>query len=302
MLAMSNEVSATGVFPSGGSKPWTRIEDYISPGGVPYGPQTQGLSWAYQILPNMEESADHRKHTTTQLQNTPVTMYNCPSRRGATRHETTLAYLTDYAAVVPAESRSQLGDPQFNRYLQYMSGYDDTFGCEKREFWGAPNAPRLDFYSKKDLGAPYRGLWGVIVRGDLWVDDSGARHTTNFYTKISYKSITDGTSKTLVISEKRLAPSRYLVGDWHDDRGWSDGWDPDTLRSTICSFGPDQELKLNNSVETDLAGYRLGSAHPSGMSSGFADGSTRFLSFDIDMELLNRLAHRSDGEIANLPQ
>src|SRR5882757_3424016 len=64
MLAMSNEVASTGVFPSGGSKPWTRIEDYLTPGGTPNGPQTQGLSWAYQILPYMEEGALHGIHTT----------------------------------------------------------------------------------------------------------------------------------------------------------------------------------------------------------------------------------------------
>src|SRR5262249_14868425 len=70
MLAMSNHATTTGVFPSGGSKPWTRIEDYVGSGGVPFGPQTQGLSWAYQILPYMEETAVHGIHTTIQLQET----------------------------------------------------------------------------------------------------------------------------------------------------------------------------------------------------------------------------------------
>src|SRR5262245_40906891 len=68
MLAMSNHATNTGVFPSGGSKPWTRIEDYVTAGGVPFGPQTQGLSWAYQILPYLEETAVHGIHTTIQLQ------------------------------------------------------------------------------------------------------------------------------------------------------------------------------------------------------------------------------------------
>ena len=296
LLAISNHATTTGVFPSGGSKPWTRIEDYVTPGGVPFGPQTQGLSWAYQILPYVEESSVHGIHNTAQLQSTPVTMYNCPSRRGPSRHETTLAYLMDYAAVVPSPARSQIGEVAFNRYLSYQTGFDDLFGCERREFWGAPNAPRLDFASKESLGTAYKGFWGTIVRSDLWVDDNGGKNTTNFYTKISYRRLTDGTSKTLVISEKRLAPSKYLIGDWHDDRGWSDGWDPDTLRYTMCKFGPDQELKLGNSTETDVAGHRLGSAHSSGMAGGFADGSTRFLDYDMDQELLNRLAHRCDGE------
>ena len=46
MLAISNHASTSGVFPSGGVKPWPRIEDYVSAGGVPNGPQTQGAYWA----------------------------------------------------------------------------------------------------------------------------------------------------------------------------------------------------------------------------------------------------------------
>ena len=32
------------------------------------------------------------------------------------------------------------------------------------------------------------------------------------------------------------------------------------------------------------------------MNAVFADGSVTGLSFDVDLETLNRLAHRSDGE------
>ena len=70
----------------------------------------------------------------------------------------------------------------------------------------------------------------------------------------------------------------------------------------MCTFSHDDELKLGNDVEKDLAGHRLGSAHSAGMTGGFADGSTRFLSYDMDQELLNRLAHRCDGEVAESPQ
>jgi prepilin-type N-terminal cleavage/methylation domain-containing protein len=297
MLGMHNHVSTKGVFPSGGSKPWARIEDYVSSGGVPFGPATQGISWAYQILPYLEEQAVHNLRTTGQLQESPVTIYNCPSRRGPTRHVTTLAFLMDYCAVVPAPSRSEIGDIAFNKYLERVSAYDDLWGCERREFWGGPNVPRLTYVSKDSMGTKYRGFLGTIVRSDLWVEDSGSQITTGFYVKISVAKITDGTSKTLVISEKRLHPSLYITGAWHDDRGWSDGWDPDTLRSTICSFGPDKELvDANNATEVDVAGLRIGSAHVSGMTAGFADGSVRTLSYDVNQELLNRMAHRRDGE------
>jgi prepilin-type N-terminal cleavage/methylation domain-containing protein len=297
LLGMHNHVSSKEVFPSGGSKPWAEIEQYVSPSGVPNGPATQGISWAYQILPYLEEQAAHGIRTTKALQETPIPMYNCPLRRGPTRSEDTDAYLMDYCAVVPAPARSAIGDIAFNKYLERVAGYDDLWGCERREFWGGPNVPRLTYSSKESMGNKYRGYLGVIVRSNLWVEEDGTKITTGFYSKITFAKITDGTSKTLVVTEKRLHPSMYNSGAWHDDRGWSDGWDPDTLRSTICNFGPDKELiDPNNATEKDLAGIRIGSAHVVGVTGGFADGAARTLSYDMDQELLNRLAHRSDGE------
>ena len=43
----------------------------------------------------------------------------------------------------------------------------------------------------------------------------------------------------------------------------------------------------------------VGSAHTAGINTGFADGSVRFLNYDIDLETFNRMAHRSDGEITS---
>jgi hypothetical protein len=72
-------------------------------------------------------------------------------------------------------------------------------------------------------------------------------------------------SNTLVIGETRLIPSLYDWGEWHDDRGWSDGWDPDTLRSTICELGQDREIASN---EVSAAGYRFATASRTFMEEG----------------------------------
>ncbi len=116
MLAMHNHVSSLRVFPSGGIKPWPAIEDY-SQNGQPFGPEKQGLSWAFQILPYMEGQNIYRLDTTTALQETPVEDYFCPSRRGATRSPSSGAWLMDYAAAVPNRSRQQVGDTLFNLWL-----------------------------------------------------------------------------------------------------------------------------------------------------------------------------------------
>jgi prepilin-type N-terminal cleavage/methylation domain-containing protein len=312
-IAMQNHLSARQMFPSGGIAPWPRIENYVS-GGKPMGAERQGLSWAYQILPYMEQIAAHNLVTTVQLQDVAVDGYFCPSRRPPTRVFARdpegavegFAYLMDYAAAVPAISRSQFSG-NYDEYL--LRGPADTLGCERQEFWGANGLPDYEVTANSingatnansttadSLGSEYVGFWGVIVRSDFCARCDAGKRRTGFFEPINDAKITDGTSNTLVIGEKRLIPSRYEGGNQDDDRGWSDGWDPDTLRSTICEFGPDRELTAMENANISIPRYRFGSAHSSGMNAMYADASVHTIDYSIDQELLNRLAHRSDGE------
>jgi prepilin-type N-terminal cleavage/methylation domain-containing protein/prepilin-type processing-associated H-X9-DG protein len=309
ILAMHNHVTNQKVFPSGGIGPWPKIENYVS-GGRPYGAEKQGLSWAFQILPYLEENAVHGIVTTPQMYEAAVDIYFCPSRRGPTRDPASTAFLMDYAAAVPAKARHQVGQDDYDP--DYLSIFNrDTRGCWKGEFWSGPNNPWYETApspsinaatndnqtTAASLGAGYAGHWGVIVRSNYCAICDATKRTTGFYQPITFGKIPDGSSKVFVIGEKRLIPSLYFSGSWHDDRGWSDGWDPDTLRSTICEFGQDREI---HPAESPVAGLRFGSAHPSTMNAAFADGSVRSIDYSIGQELLNKLAHRMDGDVAEL--
>jgi hypothetical protein len=101
----------------------------------------------------------------------------------------------------------------------------------------------------------------------------------------------DGTSNTLLVGEKWLRPRLYAGGDWHDDRGYSDGWDPDTVRTT--------GFKLINDSESSpygWEGYQFGSAHTGFVMFVLADGAVRQISITIDNGLFNNLGHRADGK------
>jgi hypothetical protein len=89
-----------------------------------------------------------------------------------------------------------------------------------------------------------------------------------------------------------------LVNEYHDDRGWSDGWDPDTQRMTMCPPAPDgDEYYVAGLRRGDpQQGLAVGSAHSGIFNTAFADSSVRQLSYDIDLEAFNRLGHRGDGE------
>jgi prepilin-type N-terminal cleavage/methylation domain-containing protein len=315
MLAMHNLESAKKCFPSGGMAPYSSIENYLTdssptnsnPQGQPLGPEKQGLSWAYQLLPYLEESATYSIKRADDLNSIIISAYHCPSKRGPTR-SIYGAELMDYAAAVPSRPRSKLGS---NPATYVYVGDDATWGttgCAVQEFWGdvggnvrfeQPDIQGLDasFFSNPKR---FIGFMGVIVRSNWCATCTPDKQTVGWYKKIGFRQITDGSSKTMVLGEKRLHPMEYdgLKADgsgtapWHDDWGWKEGWDPDTLRSTICLYGPD----TNDYLSLTSFGYDFGSSHTSGMNAGFADASVHSISYDIDRELFNRLGHRSDGE------
>jgi len=306
MLAMHGLVSSYGYFPTGGLYPWPEIEDF-STGGKAFGPSKQGLSWAFQILPFMEESSVHNLTTTSQITNTPVNMYFCPSRRPPTKATSTPnAWLMDYASLNPIQSRSQLGDATFNVLMSSVN--PGTGACARK--WGFGGAK--DGNANGGLGDPlktatelnspagnYQGFSGVIVRSSYWVERKNQANVKllGYDPPVKPAKIADGTSKTAVIAEKRLRPSTYLDNEWFDDRGWSDGWDPDAIRLTACWPQPDGDIyRFPNGAEADVAGYVVGSAHRNGFSTGFADGSVRMLEYEIELEVFNSLGHRADGQ------
>jgi prepilin-type N-terminal cleavage/methylation domain-containing protein len=301
MLAMHGLVSSYGHFPTGGVYPWPEIEDF-SQGGKAFGPSKQGLSWAFQILPHMEETAVHNLATTSQITAAPVNMYFCPSRRPPTRstYEPAFSWLMDYAALNPIQSRSQLGDSTFN---VLMSSVNPGSGACARVwgFWGSKDSGNgQNPKSVAELKDKYQGFWGVLTRGSNCVaqNSRGASvKNLGYDPPVKPAKIADGASKTAVISEKRLRPSTYFTSEWYDDRGWSDGWDPDAIRSTACWPQPDGDIyRFPNGAEADVAGYVVGSAHRNGFSTGFADGSVRMLDYEIELEVFNSLAHRADGQ------
>ena len=68
-------------------------------------------------------------------------------------------------------------------------------------------------------------------------------NTKTFYRNLprptTFAKITDGTSHTFLLGEKYVRSDLYEGGSNSDDKGWTDGWDPDAIRSTC--FQPYQD-------------------------------------------------------------
>lgn len=302
-LAAQNHVNTYGFWPTGGMQPGVRIEDYAS-GGQPFAAPKQGLSWAFQLLPYLEEGAITGIATHEELSRTPVNLYYCPSRRGPTQYDTGAyegRWLIDYAALAAAPARTEIAN------FPITGSYDELLGiaCEiEFGFWGnVSNKEIVDPTSKIDSSpTEYTGYRGVIVRSSYWVKPGTGAEDVPTVVKLKgfdpptkMSRITDGTSKTGVFCEKRVSINRYTGSSPSDDAGWSDGWDSDVMRSTMAPPASDSSNvgeSCNGNGKTTA-----GSAHPGGFNVVFADSSVHLLNYDIDLETYNQIGHRSDGEI-----
>ncbi|MCE9528629.1 MAG: DUF1559 domain-containing protein [Planctomycetales bacterium] len=261
------------VLPTGGDHPWPDFANYRDPvGGGYYGPDMQGVGWAFQILPFMENSNVMNQRgandavTQKLITSTPMQMYFCPSRRRNAHYGTNV--LIDYAAACPTNDLSNT----------------DNSSAQSNALW------RGSIWST----AYNQNYGGVIVRTN-W--DHYAQSKAGCTNPITLSNIKDGTSTTMMLGEKRLIPAQYTTGAWHDDRGWTDGWDPDIIRLTSAPFGPDirSQQALDSGTMGDIA-YHFGSAHATGMNCAFADGSVKFVPYSINRVNFNRMGHRSDSQ------
>jgi prepilin-type N-terminal cleavage/methylation domain-containing protein/prepilin-type processing-associated H-X9-DG protein len=281
-LALLNHESARKMFPSGGD---ARHPDHTNPSymlpafqNIPRGPEKEIYGWAYQVLPYMEQENLKRIPTLETLNQSTVPLYYCPSRRAPTKGSSggsgPPTWKLDYVAVVPGRANPFV--PK-----DHLAIYGSTSPIAND--WVFPR--HADVYD--DVG--------MIVRTPYdWHSVTKPRAVPNPPpTRTAH--VTDGLTYTLMITEKRLAPSTYDAEGyvWHDDRGWTDGWDPDTFRSTTHPIGQDAEQAAGET--DDDFGHRIGSAHSSGVNAVYGDGSVRQISYDVNQELLNQLGHRSDG-------
>lgn len=309
-LSIQNFYSSYKFFPTGGTEPNPVVTSYlrdtysvpnpVARVGPPNGPLEQGLGWMYQILPFLEEGAVQGITQQSQLQVHPIPLYNCPSRRGVTFHPSAGGgSLVDYAAATAAPARSEIGDTEFNKYLNDPN-YANFKSHQVRDYWGCagctePSGGRGLADLKSHL-TPTIKFRGIIQRGD-WLPIPAPGSHVGFMGKMKDGKITDGTSKTLLVSEKWVHFSLYQTGGQGDDKGWADGFDFDALRNTILRPRSDGEGSPPDGAPEDPKNYLFGSAHSGGINTVFADGSVGFISFDVDLETFNRLGNRLDGEV-----
>ncbi|QDV74368.1 DUF1559 family PulG-like putative transporter [Botrimarina mediterranea] len=348
-LACQNFYDTQDQFPTGGTTPQARIENYLADTfsqpnpalrqGPPNGPETQGLGVFYQILPFMEEGAIAGVVQQSQISEFTVAMYYCPSRRSPGTPTPGTASKVDYAAVNAAPARSEMsGANEMENMLAspmnttpYNRLNQSTWGCSTCAE-GVP--PRNVVQGLKNPSREAQGqvqYRGVIQRTD-WILNGNpptSGEAGGAGSKMTFAKITDGSSKTMLIAEKWLVPDiitgassgvGFGIGAG-DDNGWADGWDCNNVRTTLFPPRADNDIsqvpgKASTSDQSrdqqlaaifgpdgscdNVGDWVLGSSHPGGINSVFADGSVHFISFGVDPENFNRMGHRRDGETVDV--
>jgi prepilin-type N-terminal cleavage/methylation domain-containing protein/prepilin-type processing-associated H-X9-DG protein len=318
-LAMHNHIDSRRVFPTGGSRYRPDIKNYVSGGtnnpGSPNGPEKQGLGWGYQILPYLEENAIHGIVRHSDLQKAVVPIYTCPSRRSAAVSTTGtinggLTALTDYAAahplsrVCPDKGDGALYDINDTHPFQGNTSH----AIAREAFWCTTPGDPMQNDTVYD-GVIVRTQWRVLASANA-TSPAKLRRTKGGPSPIKPSKVTDGLSKTMLLGEKfvrvdmaesNVTPNGNISDS--DDRGWTDGWDLDTVRFTgyqpisdSAGFCFDDALARYCTGDfTDV--YFFGSSHPSGINAVYADGSVHHILFDVEILIFNALGTRNGGEI-----
>ncbi len=196
---------------------------------------------------------------------------------------------------------------------------------EQRAVWEGSNAPNNDQRQRDAIGAkipaffcPSKGAPRAFSAG-FWYGPSGTydhamtdyagcdtmndgvviytdpNQTWSSQGAVKMASLTDGSSNTMAVGEKRMNIKGLGGFQGEDNEGYTCGWDHDTMRRTNLEPRPDT-LGV-----PDWGEERFGSSHPGGFLAVFADSATHFIPWDVDPTIFRQMGNRSDGGVFKFP-
>lgn len=307
-LALHNFVAANKAFPagtiatksgSGGSAtwdPWTDAGGASGPAGA--AGTTQGTSWILRILPynemgaiydqwnfRMNFAANAGTAAATGVAVRDIVGVYCPTRRSGVRTSD---------APMMRQSWMRAGGTDYGGCVGRHRPFDDGgAGYAVRTpalgYFGFPNPGSLNITATSSLARPSR-WWGILGE-------------PNRGTAIA--EIRDGLTHTIITGEMQRFPQTLYKGTpsptnydvpYPSHDGWAIGGASTLFTTGVLYQGgnvPGNGLKgspLNNKYFVSP-----GSDHPGGSNFGFADGSGKFISVNVDSTIFAYLGSMADG-------
>ena len=320
-LGIMNAESAHGRYPTHGWYNWAPVPD------LSYGVNQPG-GWPYQVLPYIEQTPLHDKglglgfkaqwQANIERNQTPIPVWNCPSRRAAKVYEYSDLLQNNPGGVITIDIRY----PKMC-YDMGLDGYTGKRGCIRSDYAAnGGTAPHHDNYcagpdyNNKPLGGPpYNNgeptrAWREYYATFPWPQDSNVTDGIIYTSRrgISVRDITDGTSNTYAVGEKLVdTQAMELGGDWGNDESPYVSNHGDGLRWGNAPPMMDEPGCIMNATNDNWSanGYytvnRFGSAHAAGINMAFCDGSVRMIPYDIDPTTHRCLCNRKDGGSPVIP-
>jgi prepilin-type N-terminal cleavage/methylation domain-containing protein/prepilin-type processing-associated H-X9-DG protein len=269
-LAFHNFESANGTFP-----PAQGAHQYGPPWGYPAWAGKNVLSWAYAVLPYVEQDNLVKSFTfSDNVITPPVAAYVMPN-----------SFVSQSPAIFRCPS--------------------DAFAAQTPR--GLSSQPQYPF----GLGSygVSSGTDSVWVTGHFPEKNDGVIYF-NSRTKIT--DITDGTSNTILGGERSFDDPGLKAINISDDTLayhaaiWRNGYLPplsfirvplDQINYRIPTNPPPTGAARSLAFDKRLLGYS--SNHPGGANLAFGDGSVRFLSEGLSLVTLQALVTRAGGEVVN---
>ena len=251
------------------------------PTGTPWpAPPQQAAGWAFQVLPFVEQQTA-QEQSGGMIRNTALAFVICPSRRSP----------------ISLSNGSALGGTP----LDYAAPY---FGPVTRSESTIANTASSFFGIIVPAEPP-----AAVAAGRPWSKDN----------KVTFGSVTDGTSNTLLLGEKWLRPDQYNIGAWMDDHNLISSLDQDGMR--LGDQAPLRDTNKNPTTGVQVApadnnpccdyfrdpldrkpsprlGSYFGGAHPRGMSGVMTDGAVRTISWTVSQQVFSNLGQKADGNTA----
>lgn len=116
--------------------------------------------------------------------------------------------------------------------------------------------------------------------------------------------VTDGTSNSIMVSEKAIPKGRYGADGGDNERWNNNGWDEDSVRyhfPPLSDFDPKNRAYTNMITSSGTVWRRyFGSAHSVGLNSVLGDGSVRFTGYTVDALVWMQSNIIDDGQVASL--